>query len=253
MFRYLISSLALTVLLITHPIQRAVFFGQNVNTGPTCSAIAAWPMNEGSGLTLHDTIGGNTATIFGTGVTWQSNAGFPGTTPKWNVSTAATTASTTQVNFDGTTPFTISLWENGSGTGTFLSTASGGTIPGWELESAASFVTFALSNSYPSNSIAVRGNVNINSPTGLHYIVVTYDGSRTAAGTKIYTDATLNTNTVLANTLTSTSAFGQPMYVNARTDSSLTNIAAMAFVEIYPCALSQAAITANSAAGPGIY
>lgn len=220
--------------------------------------ISGWAMNEGSGLTLHDTLGSDTATInAGGAVTWQTNAGLPGTTPLWNGSGFATAANVTPTNFDGTTPFSIALWittpSNGADS-TMLGTlnASGGTFQGWEVQQQNPFaggrLTFYLINNYPSNAIAVQSTVGI--PSGLTYVVVTYDGSRTAAGVKIYFNAILQTNSVAINALSASTASGNPVRFGGRNDGTQKYTGPMAFQELFNFVLTSTQVAVFYAAGP---
>lgn len=255
----LILALLLPLGTAYHP--QYIHVGPVFPTGPLLNPclISAWPMNEGSGLTLHDTSTGgtNTATInTGASVTWQSNAGLPGTTPKWNGSGYGLATSTTLTNFDGTTPFSVAVWVNitsivqNSFAGTL--NASAGTFKGWELQSAPDGrVYFFLVNNFPSNSIEVFGNAL---PTGtLHYVVATYDGSRTAAGVKLYIDGGLGILTTVNNSLSLSTANGLPARFGARNDGTAELTGAMAFAEVYNCALTSTQIATYAAAGPGIY
>jgi len=225
--------------------------------------VSAWAMNEGSGLTLYDTSTGgtNTATInTGASVTWQSNAGLPGTTPLWNGTGYALATSTTLTNFTGTTPFSVTAWVKLSalGTGeTFISTldASGGTFRGWELSKANTAdgegLQFFLINTYSSNTLQVQGNAAMT--TGLSYVVATYDGSRTSAGIKLYINGANQSFSAPVNSLSATIASGLPVRFGARNNGSSELTGALAFAEVYNCVLTPTQITTYNAAGPGIY
>ena len=223
--------------------------------------LSAWPMNEGSGLTLHDVSGNsNTATISSAGeVTWQSNAGFPGITPLWNNNGNAVASSATLTNFDGTTPFSVGLWVSSTTTtqpAAYLSSlnATGGTFQGWEVSRDSSGqVVFFLVNNYPSNAIQVNGPPSVNNAS-LHYIVVTYDGSRSGAtGVKIYVDGVSQTLTVAINSLSATSASGIPVAMAARQDFTTKYTGVMAFVKIVPFVWTGPQVATNFGKGPAIY
>lgn len=134
--------------------------------------------------------------------------------------------------------------------------ATGGTFQGWELSwkvtAPGQVMDFFLINNYPSNAI------DVTAPSGLAnlaygYFVVTYDGSQTAAGVKIYANASLLTNTVNVNSLSLTAANGLPVKFNVRNDNSQPYGRAMAFAEVYNCVLTPTQISTYNAAGPGIY
>lgn len=226
--------------------------------GGACSPLGAWPMNEGTGLLLHDTSGNaNNATINTAGaVTWQANAGLPGTTPLWNGTGNALAASASQTSFTGATPFSVSAWVNIPAPLTnqvFLSTldTAGGTFKGWEMQTGSLGFGFFLINTFPSSAIQV--NTSTLAPSALHYLVATYDGSQTAAGVKLYVDGALGTMAIGNDTFTASASNGLPMRVGARNDGTLELSGAMAFAEVYSCVLTPTQVAANNAAGPGIY
>lgn len=226
-------------------------------SGPV--VLSAWPMNEGSGLTLNDSAGSNTATISGaSAIVWQANAGFPGTTPTWQGLGNALATSTSLTNFDGTTPFTVSAWFGigGPGAGTLFGTcnALSGTFQGWELNSGAGgTVAFILANTITTNWILKLGLLTA-TPGAANYAVVTYDGSKTAAGVKIYLNGVLDSGaTVGADNLTGSTANGLPVRFAARNDATSEYLGAEAFCEVYSGVLSGATIAANFALGPGIH
>lgn len=236
--------------------------GQTVNTGhhrglgvPACTALSAWPMNEGSGLTLHDvSVGGtNTATInTGASVTWQSNAGLPGTTTLWNGSGFALAASSTLTNFDGSLPFAVAGWYTfSSASATFIGDLDTSINRGWELQESGSNLYFNLFNSFPSPTLQVHTTSTVSA--ALHYAAITYDGSRSAAGVHIYIDGSNVTITSVFDTLAGTTATGLPARFGARDNGSLGYTGAMAFIEIYPCVPAPTFWATNFAAGPGIY
>lgn len=233
--------------------------GPHFPTGPLINPclISAWPMNEGSGLTLNDTAPGgtNTATLSGAGaVTWQSNPGLPGTTPLWSGTGNASSASTTLTNFTGTTPFSVSIWSNENTTAAFLSTLdTANNFKGWEIATSGSFFTLFLVNNYPSNAIEVHPSAG-EAGSGIKYHVATYDGSQTAAGVHMYVNGVEYVGyTALHNSLSSSIANGLTVRFAARKDGSLELSQPMAFAEIYNCVLTPTQIATYNAAGPGIY
>lgn len=224
--------------------------------------ISAWPMNEGSGLTLHDVSGNsNTATISVAGaVTWQSNSGIPGTTTLWSGTGKATATSTTLTNFDGTKPFSVAVWikTTASVESTFLGTLNpSNNFQGWSLEIASGGAgvnpRLFLINSFSATNLIQVDTFSTGTTDGeLHYIVATYDGSRTAAGVKIYKDGNSLITTVTTDSLSATTASGLPVTIGARADGSTAYVGAMAFSEIVPGVLSPSTISANFTAGPKI-
>lgn len=250
-----------------------LLLAQQINTGnfrrvaaPPTTSVSAWPMNEGSGLTLHDISGhNNTATISAAGaVTWQANAGLPGITPLWSGTGNAVASNVALTNFDGTAPFSVSAWINFPGglpASTFVGNLNASNnFQGWELSTINASdqydgLTFYLINSYPTNAINVTQAFNNPLTVGLHYVVATYDGSQHAAGVNLYMDGVLQVIDIPPNpdTLTASSASGLPVTFGSRSDGSQELAMPMAFVEIYSSVLTQAQISSNFAAGPGIH
>jgi hypothetical protein len=66
---------------------------------------------------------------------------------------------------------------------------------------AAGKIQFGLANALTTNELSVSGSITVNDNVW-HHIVITYAGTSTPAGIKIYVDNVLDTNTVLSNTLT---------------------------------------------------
>lgn len=259
-----LAVLIVSWLIALSPVQRATFYGQNASSTPGLNPclVSAWAMNEGSGLTLNDSAPGgtNTATInTGSSVTWTTNSIKTGVvSPVWNASGFALTTNTTLENFPGTQAFSVSAWVNplSNTEQTFFGTLnmSAGDI-GWELEQNSSGQTdFILIDSVPSgNYLIVNGNLGALSGS-LHYIVATYDGSKTAAGVHIYRDGVAESTTIAHDNLTSSATgSGLPVRFAGRTDGTDKYSGAMAYAEVYNCALTPTQIATYNAAGPGIY
>jgi hypothetical protein len=87
-----------------------------------------------------------------------------------------------------------------------------------------------------------------------HYLVITCDGSQTAAGVIAYIDGTVaGAFTPVHNSLTLTAASGLPVTLGARINGTVPLTGAMAFAEIYNCVLTPTQIATYYASGPGIY
>jgi hypothetical protein len=229
--------------------------------------IAGWPMNEGSGTTLHDLVASNNATLTGGAVTWQSNSGFPGTTPLWSGSGKAAAGTHTATDFDSTTPFSIALWVRSSSNTaqTLVSTLNtSASFKGWEVQIAAATglgyggMYFYLINTYPTNAIQVEtANVGGGSPItisdgNLHFYVATYDGTGSISGIATYIDGVLqaNANAISSTTVTASTASGIPIQFGARNNSTQEFVGVMAFVEIWPFVLTSGQVSTYYAAGP---
>lgn len=230
--------------------------------GLNACLISGWPMNEGSGVTLHDTSTGgtNTATVNNiSNITWGTHAGYPGSSILWGTSAIAFATSTTLTNFTGTSPFSITVWADGdNGNTVYTSNMANSTSAqvGWVLwhhtvSAGHALLEFRLVNNLSTNAIIVNGSTNFTG--GTNYIVVTYDGSQTAAGVKLYLNGALETNSVVQNNLSASAASGLAPAFNAFRDGSLPGGRVMGYGEFYNCALTSTLISTYNAAGPGIY
>jgi hypothetical protein len=114
------------------------------------------------------------------------------------------------------------------------------TFKGWEIgtTSGGPFeIVVWLSNNLSSNGIEVQNNVSLTTGT-LYNIVMTYDGSRTAAGVKIYINGVNQTLIVTSNNLSATIANTKPVAIGARVDGSIPLNGIAAYTRIYNRALS---------------
>ena len=123
--------------------------------------------------------------------------------------------------FDRDLPWTIGLWVNASGS---LSCPLSMIEPeghrrGIELIWQKGRVQVNLVNRWGVSAIEVA-TVKAMSTNNWHQIVVTYDGSRTAKGLRVFVDGTLATLDVRRDTLDGTLASGEPLRIGRR-DSGL--------------------------------
>jgi hypothetical protein len=220
--------------------------------------VECWPMTDGSGVSFADACGtSNTETTTAGTLTWGTNTGLPGTTPTFSGTTYTSGANQTATNFTGATPFSVSSWVNNPGTTAALQTVASTLNPasnfaGWEtLIQAASgswMPGFSLISNVTGNIIAVNGTTTV-SGSGTHYIVWTYDGSKTAAGVKMYVDGAIQSVTVVDDTLTGSAANTKPVSIGARTDGTDPFFGVIAYTRIYNRVLSQTDVTNYFAAG----
>lgn len=234
----------------THTANPSLTVG-NINSG----LVDCWPMTDGTGSALADGCStSNAALLFTGGFTWQTNYTLPGTT-LLNSNAYFVGSNQTATNFTGATAFSISTWVGSSnfaaGSQAIISTLNpAASFIGWELETDAGGHPHGfLVNTYPSNAIETASTAVLSA--GLHYVVVTYDGSKTAAGVKFYIDGVLGTNgTPTADTLTGSIANTLPVTILARNNGTDAFIGVEAFTRLYNRALSQADITNYFTAGP---
>lgn len=226
----------------------------NINQG----LVDCWGMTDGSGTTFADNCGASdTQTVTSGSLTWGVNAGFPGTTPNFGVSTYTTGANTTATSFDGTGPFSFSTWATLSNGGTLASNLNtGASFRGWEigLTGSAPFTGFQiyLVSTFGSNYIQVASSATAVASGAQHFFTMTYDGTKTAAGVKAYVDGLLIPLSVTSDTLTATMASTLPLSFGARPGSfnNPINGGVMAYTRIYNRALSASDITSYYNAGP---
>jgi hypothetical protein len=209
-------------------------------------------MNEGSGDSFF-ALAPNNNTITASNITWGTGIGV--TSPIFGgTNSSGIAANDTLTNFDGTKPFSVSLWVNPASLAAesaFVSTLqlSSGAI-GWEVYFGGGGAPgFFLINDFPSNAIdvTVPGPLVVGTTTN---IVWTYDGSQRAPGVSIYVDGVLGVPTVTTDTLSASTANGQPLLVGARLDGSTPFDGSMGDLQIFGTALTQAQVNAIVLAGP---
>jgi len=113
-------------------------------------------------------------------------------------------------NFERTSPFSVSLWAKRNEQSSLYSLVSKTNANnGWEIFFYTTTLRVVLRSNNGDNLI--YKSVAFDETAYYHHIVVTYDGSSTAAGLKIYVDNSQPTATVLADalnyTMQSTAAF----------------------------------------------
>lgn len=226
---------------------------------PVFTGIAAWKMDEGSGLVLHDAIGTNTANInLAASVVWTPNIIKAGvTSPVWSGTGFGLASSAALTNFDGTTPFSISIWfvyATVASEASLITTldAAGGTFQGWEIAIEPTGVDFFLINTFPTSAIDAQ-SVSPWVVGNLYNIVCSYDGNRLAGGVRTYVNGVSLAVSPATDTLNATSANGLPVRFGARNNGSQPVTFPMAYAEIWTFVLSAGTVAANYAAGPGVY
>lgn len=235
-------------------------------TAAGCPTLVAWPMDEGSGTAFNDTSGnGNTANISTPAtVTWTANAIKSGvTSPFFNGGVGGVTNDSlgSNLNFTGTTPFSIALWVN-RGTSTAVTTYIGDlltptTFNGWEVtkEAGTNRLMLFLVGTVVSNSLIVTSTDPIPA-SAVTYLVVTYDGTGPTTGinaVKLYINATISANIAIQNTFTTPPATSPSQRsFGRRVDQTQPYTGPMGYVEIVGCVWDQTKISANFAGGPAI-
>lgn len=219
----------------THSASSSLTIG-NINQG----LVDCWLGTDGAGSQIADSCGtGNTETLATGSFTWASNAPLPGTTPTFSSTAYTTGTNYTNTNFDGTTPFSVTCWFKSSAPSAVALVSSlivSPSFQGWEFSTYNSDLFFNL---YASNSnhLQVSSNQALSANT-LYYAVLTYDGSRTAAGVKFYVNGVSTSTTTFSSTLTSSAANNTPVSLGGRPAGGVPLNGTMAYVRIYNRVLS---------------
>ncbi|MBL8890778.1 MAG: DUF1553 domain-containing protein [Planctomycetaceae bacterium] len=110
-------------------------------------------------------------------------------------------------DIDGDQPFSLAAWvrfQGNNNSGALLAKMSdGGGFRGWDLWSEGGRIGMHLINEWPSNALKVVTSQPLPSDQW-HHVVVTYDGSRKAAGLKIYIGGNLVATNVQSDNLSGT-------------------------------------------------
>ena len=107
------------------------------------------------------------------------------------------------LDFDGSTPFSMSVWINSNDVTSFKAVAGkvNSTPTGYYIATFNGKSRVYLNNNGSSNWLSVENSATLSTST-FYNITFTYDGTKTATGLKVYVNGNLNTQTIVANTLT---------------------------------------------------
>lgn len=178
-------------------------------------------------------------------------------------SDSLTHASASAFSFTNAQAFTISVWAyitispDGNDHALVSKLDSNSPYSGYELliqQGGADWTLgIYLVNTFGSNAIAVRtdetagGTISINA---WHNLVMTYDGSDSAAGVKFYIDGALETKaTPGQDTLSATIANSIQLSLGARNNAAAWITGRLARAEIWNIALSGTDVTAEQSCG----
>lgn len=152
-------------------------------------------------------------------------------------------------NFERTQPFSVSLWvkmSSLSGTGILCGTMSNLTSRGWQIArplAGDGTWKFNLVGTNTTSEIEVW-SAFYTLPVGVWtHLAVTYDGSATAAGVKIFVNGGQLFNNVIVNNLTATTIPGNAFAVGAGAAGGTPSFATIDEVSIWTVALSNAQVT----------
>lgn len=132
------------------------------------------------------------------------------------------------LDFDGSTPFSVSCWIN-------TNNVTSSNVPLAKAQNLAPFtgywflimdtgeLRFYLSNDLNSpNYLSVENSITLSTSTWYH-CVMTYDGSKSSTGLKLYVDNALNTQNVISNTLTGSTSNSRNFKLGARNNGFFYN------------------------------
>lgn len=109
-----------------------------------------------------------------------------------------------------------------------------------------------LENTFSTNGIAKQTVTLVNTGAWV-FTAITYDGSSTAAGVKLYVNAVPDAGTVTSDTLTGSTTNSIPAQIGARNSASAWFNGTIEDVRVYGSVLTSAQITAMYSSGPGAF
>jgi hypothetical protein len=164
------------------------------------------------------------------------------------------------LDFDGTTPFSFSIWFNTSYAGTdpqcLLSKAvNGSPYTGYSVflngnGGDIGKISFGMNHEYP-DAIAIQTTGTFNDGTW-HHAVFTYDGSMLRTGLKFYADGTLQTTTDLFNTSIGGSISNSIDFQVGARDGGYTFEGEVDILKVWSRALTLADVLEDYNSGTGI-
>lgn len=226
------------------------------SVGAVPTAIHFWPMNEGTGTTLHDNIG--TTNLATSNVTWAVSTGLGASSvAQFNGTSSAAAASgvDSTLNFNGTQPMTIAFWirPTSISAGIFagnLQTAS--NYQGWEASMIGAGNNGMLIVGTVTTNQMSAGSTLADLAASTSYLVVdTYTGGLNLASVKEYVNGVAQTLHDTTGTLTSGSTSTTPFNVGSRNSTAASWYSgAMAYMRVWNQVLTPTQITALYALGP---
>lgn len=127
--------------------------------------------------------------------------------------------------FDGTRPISVSFWykpNTTSGIHYIIGKQQGtGAYTGFTFQRYLfNRITIEVANNAVSNLLRMYGSTSVTDTTRYYHVIVTYDGSKSPSGVKIYIDAVKDTLNTSANTLTGSAANTVNLEMASRNGSS---------------------------------
>jgi len=244
--------------------------GDGEGIGNTASMVTHWKFNETSGTTAANSEGscgsscngaltnfastGSQDAAAGTG--WTSNNRRWGTGALMFDGTNDTVSigSESSFDFERTQAFSIEAWIKYSSTTAAARTiyskmANASPYTGYEFwVNSSNKLSVYLINTYSSNLIYVTAQSSIDDGNW-HYVAMTYDGSSTAAGVKVYLDAKQEELSIAYDSLSATILNNITPMIGSRNNSAYYFRGVIDSTRVYSRALSASEILANYNAG----
>jgi hypothetical protein len=124
-----------------------------------------------------------------------------------NGSSLITVANESQFDFERTAPFSVAFWVKYSSQNNkvIIGKATGSIgATGWQIWLATGLLNVSLTNTDATNQVRVTCSDTAIDDDLWHHVVVTYSGSSTAAGVKVYFDSVSQSLTTVTNNLNAT-------------------------------------------------
>jgi hypothetical protein len=247
--------------------------GETATGTATNAVFAQWNFNETSGTTANNdaegtSCGGTPANCDGTltgfsdtttqDSTTATASGWTSNDRRWGagalkfdgVSDYVNMANETPFDFERTTQFSMEAWvrpiPNGATQSILTKNANVAPFTGYQWTiSAAGLQNFQLINSTTSTLyLSVIGTVNLYDGNW-HHVVITYSGSSTAAGVKMYVDGVEDQATVLSDTLGTNSILNNLTFKIGQRNGGVFYKGAMDMVRIYNKVLTREEVSSN--------
>jgi hypothetical protein len=201
------------------------------------------PLSEGQGDVVRAVLDGQPRTFKPTAeIAWDpGHVAKESFTPRARVTLEIAEAG----DFDDRQPFSYGVWARLSQpgpTGALVARMDDQhAFRGWDLWLENGHLATHLIHQWPNDALQVVSNAAI-APGGWHHLLATYDGSRLAAGVKIYVDGQLQPTGVAVQTLKNTIRTGVPLSIAQRHTSSRLENVALQDLRIYGRALPAAEV-----------
>jgi hypothetical protein len=126
---------------------------------------------------------------------------------------------------------------------------SANNYTGWELDLSTGNPNFYLINNFTGNNYIGVSSTTVIPSSIIHNLTFTYDGSRTAAGVKLYLDGTPLQPKVGKDALSASIASTQNVSIGGRTDGAVPVNAVLGEIRLWNRVLSATDVSNYVAAG----